>query len=278
MRNRRMYAEMVRMTPEKAKDILDNRNNGIGNGNRPIRRRQVAQIVDAMVSGEWDPENGESLKFNKLNELVDGQHRLTALLQYGKALEMFCIFNVSDDAFTSIDSVTKRSGGDTLATYGIKAGNQIAAISTFMMCYGEYEGHSVEAETAPSNKAILAFTNSHPQIIASEKKCQIYRSQGSPIIALSIIAGIHCIATEAGNGEMADSFAEQVYTGIGIKKNSGTYLLRQIMLNNVMAKKKIRQREKIAYAIKAWNLHLEGSQRKILKNIKGQKMPTIITE
>jgi hypothetical protein len=95
---------------------------------------------------------------------------------------------------------------------------------------------------------------------------------------LSMIAGIHCIATEAGNGELSGSFACMVFTGINLKTNTGTYLIRQIMLNNVMSKRKIPKRLKCALLIKAWNYHIEGRSIKTLRMLSGEKFPTIIKD
>jgi hypothetical protein len=64
--------------------------------NRNINEDRVNQYVDLLKRGKWQL-NGEAIKFNEKGEMIDGQHRLRAIIKSGIPMTTLVIFNVSDD-------------------------------------------------------------------------------------------------------------------------------------------------------------------------------------
>src|SRR5690606_33959034 len=85
--------------------------------NRPIRRTWVQTLAGAMERGEWR-ENGDTLKFAHNGTLLDGQHRLAAIVLSGRPQWMLIARNVPDDAFSTIDRGSRRTAADALALLG----------------------------------------------------------------------------------------------------------------------------------------------------------------
>jgi hypothetical protein len=65
---------------EQAKAYLDNNAR-----HRPIKAKKVFQYMDEMVDGKWRL-NGKTITFDRNGRLLNGQHRLTAVLQSGVPL------------------------------------------------------------------------------------------------------------------------------------------------------------------------------------------------
>lgn len=80
-----MRTTIKKINPLIAEECLRNNPN-----NRKLNRARVRQIAEEMKRGEWR-NNGESIVINDRGELVDGQHRLNAIIESGKEY----IFNFS---------------------------------------------------------------------------------------------------------------------------------------------------------------------------------------
>lgn len=93
------------VTPDSARRMLSV--NYVGN--RAVSDRDVSHLANYMKSGDWDPENGETITFNCNGDLVNGQHRLLAVIQADIPVRMGIIRGASADAYRTIDSGRKRS-------------------------------------------------------------------------------------------------------------------------------------------------------------------------
>lgn len=101
-------------TPEKAEDILANRNPK----NRLISRIHVNKMADDMRNGRWDSNNGETVCFDTDGNLIDGQHRLAAIVQSGETVSLMTIKNLPAKARDTIDQGRRRSMSDRLKMDG----------------------------------------------------------------------------------------------------------------------------------------------------------------
>lgn len=117
------YHTMVKITPQLAEEMLK------GNeGNRPISRGHVDGLARDMIAGRWRFD-GSTLKVSPSGRLLDGQHRLLAVVQSKRTIEFLVVYNVADDAMENIDRNRVRSIGDLLRiNLGIQYATWIAAI------------------------------------------------------------------------------------------------------------------------------------------------------
>lgn len=77
-----LQAEVQTITPEQAKAWLDGHRNI-----RPINWRNVASFARDMKTGNWKITH-QGICFNERDELVDGQHRLHAIIQADRPVRM----------------------------------------------------------------------------------------------------------------------------------------------------------------------------------------------
>jgi hypothetical protein len=73
-----MEAKITLITPELAEKFLEKNSNNY----RKLSEKVVKAYQIDMETGNWK-FNGDSIKFNKSGQLVDGQHRLTAISRSG---------------------------------------------------------------------------------------------------------------------------------------------------------------------------------------------------
>lgn len=116
-----MKTKIIEITPEIAKKTLEQNTR-----NRTVRRMTVAAYAEAMRSGLWK-ENGEPIIIGKNNIVLDGQHRLLAIIESGMTLKMVVVFDVEDSTRDTIDTGIRRTPGDALSIEGIQNGNRVSA-------------------------------------------------------------------------------------------------------------------------------------------------------
>lgn len=117
-----MQTSTLRITPAKAKLYLDQ-----NKGNRPLQKTHVLFLASEIENGNWKC-NGESIKIGKDKQIIDGQHRLTAIVKANKSIMTVVMTGLDPDVFDTIDTGKNRSPGDTYALMGEKNTNQLAAL------------------------------------------------------------------------------------------------------------------------------------------------------
>ena len=120
-------ATVMRITPQKAVELLAN--NGV---NRRLDNRLVERYAAAMRRGDWKV-NGETIKVGKDGRLLDGQHRLNAVVKSGLSVPIMAAFDVDPDSFDTIDTGKMRSGTDTMHILGYKYAPIMASMARWYL-------------------------------------------------------------------------------------------------------------------------------------------------
>lgn len=95
--------------------------------NRQLRKNLVSFYAEQMRKGQW-MLNGEAVIFNEQGTLVDGQHRLSAVIEADKGIDMLVVRNADKDSFATIDSGVSRKVQDTFYVKGIPSASGVSAI------------------------------------------------------------------------------------------------------------------------------------------------------
>jgi hypothetical protein len=114
--------------------------------NRPVKEDVVTAYARDMANDVWQPTH-QGIAFNDRDELIDGQHRLRAIIKCGKTIRMMVTFGlaskINGKEMTTMDCVDRgcaRSVGDQLKIqHGIKAASHIAGVCSAIahLCMGE---------------------------------------------------------------------------------------------------------------------------------------------
>jgi hypothetical protein len=133
-----MRTSIERITPDMAKVML-----GTNTMNRVLRPRRVRLYAEQMRRGQWQA-TGEAIKFAKDGTLLDGQHRLQAVIESGTAIEVLVVRELDLSTFKVIDSGLTRTPGDVMQTLGVtfaghkaSATRMIVAIEAGLGCENE---------------------------------------------------------------------------------------------------------------------------------------------
>lgn len=137
-------------TPDTASEILD-RNNV---GNRPLSRRIVNKFARDMLEGNW-AANGETIKFSHSGRLLDGQHRLAAVVKSGVSVAMFTVTGIDESTFDTIDTGKPRSNADIFSLSGVSNASDMSATARLLYGYKYLSGFSAMRNTSPSVRDLL---------------------------------------------------------------------------------------------------------------------------
>lgn len=152
-------AEIMVVTPAMAAELLRNRP-----PNRPIGKARVRTMIEDMRAGRW-VDNGETLILTEDLQVLDGQHRLQAVLESGCTITFMVACGVPASAMASIDQGKPRSGADALAAHSIPRSRDIAAVSRWVW---RVEHEQVRVQAVPlRNQDLPAFVADHPGLHAA---------------------------------------------------------------------------------------------------------------
>ena len=102
-------AQLIWVTPDQAQLWLDNNYPH----NRRIQESVVLQYAEEMDTGNWHGDVMDSpIMISDNGQLLNGQHRCSAVILYGKPVQMWVLFDVPEKDFKFIDNGSKRKAVD----------------------------------------------------------------------------------------------------------------------------------------------------------------------
>lgn len=270
-----MVFPSISITPAIAKELLE-----LNTDNRPVKERTVLLYSEEMKAGNWK-FNGDSIRFSKAGRLIDGQHRLMAIIKSGTTQ----IFNVQtgldDDSFAVIDIGKNRSAGDVLAMAKYKSPSILAAAAKIIMAYDSgmlANNKNMQKHERTSHQDILNWLESKDTVVLSAcvDKAGKYNRNAKLFAPGTYAAFLYLFSRK--NVQQAEEFFEKFSTGEGIssKSDSSIYILRQKLIN-IQASKTMNFDVDHRYAllIKAWNLFRKKKEVKKLYWSTDEEFPKI---
>lgn len=119
---KKRYTKTERITPKRAQALLATMRR-----NRQVTRRVVERYVKEMRTGRWR-STGQGIAIDWDGHLMDGQHRLLAVVESGVAVEMDVTYNEDPDNFKVRDKHRRRTIADDLSIADVQYPNESARI------------------------------------------------------------------------------------------------------------------------------------------------------
>lgn len=236
--------------------------------NRNLRRAKVDEYANDMKNGNWS-FTGESICFNKRGELVQGQHRLNAIIKSGVTLQIVVVYDVDDDAILDMDSGMKRQFSDYLQITGETNTAVVAGICARM---NEYRTGNRRCTHAESRSILDEFPDIHMAAgLASSK----YKSV-SELLHSPAVAGFLIWATNRIDPDKMTSFFDGVKSGANLVQGHPALVLRDTVLRAFsVASKRPTHNWVLAVTIKAWNAYYDD---KPIKQLKYARLDEVLPE
>jgi hypothetical protein len=252
----------ILVTPDIAKSWL-----GMNNKNRPMSDSHASDLASRMAKGEW-MLNGQGILFSNSGVLLDGQHRLSAVIKFGKPIYFDVKFGVCDSAFNTLDDGKKRSAADVLSINNVpNATNTAAAIKKIIYLkrgQTQTEGGQTGAKVL-SNLDIYNWYISHPQMRDSFLLGIKWYDISGKILTASEFSAFHYLMSEIDEAD-ANEFLSRLALGSNLDSSSPIFRLRTVLIQSKMNKtKRLKNFAQNAIIIKSWNYFRAGRKIKQLK-------------
>lgn len=254
-----MKAELKTITPEIAANMLE-----ANTSNRPLTEVNVAGLVKEMKGGRWKV-NGDMIRFSDSNIIIDGQHRLHAVVRSGITIQSWVMDGLPSDVFDTIDVGKRRSAGDTLGCRGeINACRMAAAL----IMIDKYMTGRVEKSIQYSNTEVEGLLGKYPDV----RESLMTTMNGKGLLLPSILDACHYLFSKK-DPVMTEGFMEKIFKGVGLEEGDPWYVLRERLLTNSIANAKLSKAFMMALCIKAWNAARQGKRiTKLQLNLVDGKM------
>lgn len=112
---------LVEITPKWAEKHIPRNNTNV----RPLLQTWVEKYAKIMLAGGW-MLTGQAIEIDEQGNLLNGNHRLHAVIKSGVTIQCYVAFGVKKKAFSCIDVGRPRTAGDLI---GIFEGNMGTAIN-----------------------------------------------------------------------------------------------------------------------------------------------------
>lgn len=194
------------------------------NHQRNLRENHVATLAAIMRNGQWTT-NHQGIAFDDKGRLMDGQHRLAAIVKSGVTVSMIVSRGWQDNGgliMDTIDHNAKRTVGNSFqVTYGIKNANITAAIvrTVANICT---RGNPVSSSPATAKEIYDWFKKEIGHVLGLTGD-HLYMRKA---VVLGTLA--FCLRPM---GAAMEPFVEQVVTGDGMPRNGPAALIRRYILN-----------------------------------------------
>ena len=268
-----MNVAHVVITPDYARQLLEQNTN-----NRPCSESHVNFLAREIILNRWKL-NGSTIVLNG-ERLIDGQHRLHAIIKANKPIETLIVEGLSSDVFDTIDAGKKRSSSDVLAIRGEKNTHNLAAAIAIVNSYekgritpynmtSSYRYSAVETEELLEEyQGIRDSVN----FICGKQKLR-------KIMPPSLGSALHYLFSRI-EPDLADIFMSRLITGEQLTSDHPVMVLRERLIENTISRAKYPKPYIMAITIKTWNaLRQNRPLRQLIWRVEGptaEDFPTII--
>lgn len=261
---KQITSQIETITPAIAAEYLKNNQT-----NRALSMATVKSYSETMKRGEW-LLNGESIDFDWNNNLLNGQHRLQAIVKSGQSIQTFVVRNLDPKVYTSYDCGRSRDAGQLIGMQGVPNYNCVATCvkiayfleNSLQICSGGRKPVNL------TNYGIVnLFESNREGYIESAKfTVSIRHNVGKLPISMGYIAGVHyyLINVLKHQKEDVEYFLSSIFTYESCD-NAMLDSLRIRFLKDISTTTKLTFEYKQMLLTKVWNAYIEGKNLKCIK-------------
>lgn len=256
----------ITLTPELAKELLKKNKN-----NRKLNKAHVNRLSDEMSQGNWS-YTGDAIKISSADLLVDGQHRLEAVIDSGVSIDIELITGVNTDSFSKIDSGLKRTAGQVVQMGGIKNPNNVAAIAKIMLNIKDNGGLNRKFSVTPKRYSNCLISNEAASICHDIEASGIITKMRREKINTPTQAAMFWLYTN-NDKELVARFVDHISNGLFTSQDDPCKRLKDKLIDMRGSTSMTFATTAMALTFKAWNAFICGAKVKRLSYSLDQDFP-----
>ncbi|MET3654705.1 hypothetical protein [Dyella japonica] len=243
--------EWVRVTPAIAHHWL-----AFNTTNRHVTQHKVQQFQLDMERGTW-LNDGAPIRFAP-NKLLDGQHRLMAMLQAGTTLPMVVIYGLDEQMQVNMDTGRGRSPVDVFTIEGLDRWQATVLGTAIHALISASRDVPISSTVRYVNREVRDFYLEH--IAAIQRTLRVLHDlprKPTPLPWARAAVGHYLFAKK--DHELADGFFRGVYEGYQLGPTQPVLHLRNRLLNDAITKTRRSVFDDYFCLIRAWNATRRGT-------------------
>lgn len=255
--------ELVYVTPEIADRWLD-----LNTGNRNLRREVVDKIGRDLKNNRF-LENGDAVRFSANGDLLDGQHRLHAMVESQAPAWLLVVSNLPASARDTVDDGTKRTMADRFHFHGEAEPKTLASVVRKAILWEH--GHKYQTgRFQPSALESFEFLDQHPELREAAKAGDHHRK--AKLLPASTIGLCWWLFDKLDSGQCVEFF-DRLGDGAMLAKGHAVLTLRDRLKELNTKPGRSPERHVLAMTIKAWNYFRGGKDLNALRFAEHEKFP-----
>lgn len=248
--------------PKEAKELL-----ALNIKNRRLSGRIVSKYAKDMADGNWI-NNGDVIRISSKGTLIDGQHRLSAIIEAGVTVTLNFAEGLDPDSFSTIDRGKGRTTGQILELQGFKNAKILAAVSKRLI---HWENTLDQSKFTFMNEGFQRITDHEQMAYVKHHASEIHKTYESLTGSLplkkcgapsALITAL--IIIQRYNSFSSKKFIEGLVTGANLIQNSPIALLRDRMVDPPDRRGAAWDLELMALTIKSFNKFISNNPIKTL--------------
>lgn len=221
-----MKVTVETITPQEAERLLQSNVD-----NRAIRKTRVALYAKQIKSNQWQA-TGEAIKVSKTGRLLDGQHRLHAVIVAGIPVDFLVIRDLEDEVFKVLDSGLARGANDVLRSLGLSNTSDAGAIiRQYLIVESGFSPSNTEASKLVTKTDISDYAEKNRPLIT--ETVNIARNTRNAVGGSTTAWGTaRLIANSATGTPKFDQFLSGVVSGASLGAGDPRLALRNWLAKN----------------------------------------------
>lgn len=254
-------SRIVKVTPEIAETLLSR-----ASVNRRLNKGQVTSLAGAILRGEWKLTH-QGIAFDDTGALLDGQHRLNAIIEANTPVEMLIFEGLPKDVFPVLDTGKRRSAADALLSTGAKYLQLLSSTIRHVILFKTMPNDLWSGARAHvSNDRILAAYNEDKDRYA--EAVTIGRELSRHLFASQTAAAVgFFVTTEVAPAADIDEWISGLKSGASLDSGDARLALREVPrdFQKRGSRRRMGMRDQVAIYIKAWNAWVEPEKAQELR-------------
>lgn len=237
------------VTPAMASDLLKSNTR-----NRSLSDRRVTEYARDMAAGRF-LFNGEAIKVADTGAVLDGQHRLEAIVRSGATVEMLLITGLPEYTQDTMDTGRRRSAGDALTINGVAYGTNLAAIARRVWQW-DRQNYRFTGALSPTNTEVLETVEKYPTLHRSVEIAHRIATNFR-VTTCTLNGTAHHLFLQSDPDKTAWFFTH-LETGADLAEGHPVLALRNRLVTDKTMQRKIPFHQGLGYYIRSWNAVIEG--------------------
>lgn len=273
-KSKKRYTKTERITPKRAQELLATMKH-----NRQVTRGAVEKWVKEMLSGRWrSMSQGFAVDWD--GHLMNGQHRLLAVIESGVTIETDVTYNEDPENFKVMDKGRKRTIADDLSIADVQYPNESARIYRLWLDLqatkpNRYVALGKTSRFGWNSDQAIKWVQEHEALLAHViERCRrkdAKRALHPPTLMQTLYFRFYEIDPES-----ADDFMEKLICGCD---GAGPVPKLRDALDKLLLEKARGMNPPMylfaAIVIKAWNAYREGKRPRIIGFGANEHFPAI---